>query len=225
MLFDYPPCFPTCASPTNTIPSAMAYHYPQAPSQSHPPQKKLRSSCNECHSSKSKCTGGNPCRTCARLQIPCIYSVSNRMGRPRGTKNKKTLARLENAKEQTHSRSRSETQSQSQSQQSSRRSSPSAFDDQTEQTPPAFANIDMNSDNWPIMSSLSEDPLDLLGKVPDAGPVGFDSFSPNGPAGPEVDRRYPAQPDFTQIEPTTLDFGQMNFQTSSEVCHSYSSKC
>jgi Fungal Zn(2)-Cys(6) binuclear cluster domain len=53
------------------------------------PAKKLRMACNACHHAKSKCGGGNPCSGCIRAGHQCIYSQSNRVGRPKGTKNKR----------------------------------------------------------------------------------------------------------------------------------------
>ena len=58
------------------------------------PPKKLRSACDACHQGKVRCSGGNPCEMCQGLEAECVYSVSNRIGRPKGTKNKKTLDRL-----------------------------------------------------------------------------------------------------------------------------------
>lgn len=55
------------------------------------PVKKLRSTCDLCHQGKIKCSGGNPCTACERSDVRCHYSVSNRIGRPKGVKNKKTL--------------------------------------------------------------------------------------------------------------------------------------
>lgn len=63
------------------------------------PQKKLRSACDICHQTKVRCSSDTPCRTCENLDIECVYSVSNRVGRPRGIKNKKTLNRLSKADE------------------------------------------------------------------------------------------------------------------------------
>ncbi|MCJ1251159.1 hypothetical protein MMC30_008390 [Trapelia coarctata] len=60
--------------------------------------KKLRSACDECHQSKIRCTGGMPCETCRRLGIGCRVSKSNRQGRPKGTLNRKTLARIQGYK-------------------------------------------------------------------------------------------------------------------------------
>ena len=54
------------------------------------PAKKLRSACDLCHQTKTKCFGGCPCEGCQKLGIKCIFSVSNRIGRPKGTRNKKT---------------------------------------------------------------------------------------------------------------------------------------
>ncbi|CZR51451.1 uncharacterized protein PAC_01327 [Phialocephala subalpina] len=53
--------------------------------------KKLRHACNSCHRAKVKCSRGTPCAGCAASGDRCVYSESNRAGRPRGTKNKRTL--------------------------------------------------------------------------------------------------------------------------------------
>ena len=59
----------------------------------HPP-KKLRTACDICHHAKMKCSGGTPCAGCRDSGNECGYSVSNRIGRPKGTKNKRTLDRM-----------------------------------------------------------------------------------------------------------------------------------
>ena len=41
-----------------------------------------------------KCSGGTPCAGCRDSGYQCRYSVSNRIGRPKGTKNKRTLDRM-----------------------------------------------------------------------------------------------------------------------------------
>lgn len=51
--------------------------------------RKVRSACDICHALKMKCSGGDPCTGCARSKQPCIYSEPNRLGRPKGSKNKK----------------------------------------------------------------------------------------------------------------------------------------
>ncbi len=56
--------------------------------------KKLRTACDICHQAKMKCSGGNPCSGCGDSGYECSYSVSNRIGRPKGTKNKRTLERM-----------------------------------------------------------------------------------------------------------------------------------
>ena len=56
--------------------------------------KKLRTACDMCHQAKMKCSGGNPCSACGDSRYKCFYSVSNRIGRPKGTKNKRTLERM-----------------------------------------------------------------------------------------------------------------------------------
>lgn len=65
-----------------------------AESQSSSPPKRLRSACDSCHRAKVRCSGGKPCTGCADSKHQCCYSVPNRIGRPRGTRNKKTLLRL-----------------------------------------------------------------------------------------------------------------------------------
>ncbi|KAH6624304.1 hypothetical protein B0J18DRAFT_174161 [Chaetomium sp. MPI-SDFR-AT-0129] len=49
---------------------------------------KLRSACNSCRQLKVRCSGGNPCQNCATSNTACGYGVSNRLGRPRGAKNR-----------------------------------------------------------------------------------------------------------------------------------------
>nr|WHS04493.1 transcription factor [Phaeosphaeriaceae sp. CF-150626] len=51
---------------------------------------RLRSSCDNCHRSKIKCTGTNPCSACQGFQSTCTYSRGGRLGRPKGSRNKKT---------------------------------------------------------------------------------------------------------------------------------------
>ena len=60
--------------------------------------KKLRTACDVCHQAKMKCSGGQPCAGCRDSRYACSYSVSNRIGRPKGTKNKRTLERLSRQK-------------------------------------------------------------------------------------------------------------------------------
>lgn len=59
-----------------------------------PPSKKLRTACDICHQAKMKCSGGTPCQGCRASDHECIYSVSKRIGRPKGTKNKRTADRV-----------------------------------------------------------------------------------------------------------------------------------
>jgi hypothetical protein len=67
---------------------------------------KLRSACNACHEVKLKCPGGQPCSRCRNKQTECVYSYAARIGKPKGSRNKKTLERLRQAK----ALSKSETQ-------------------------------------------------------------------------------------------------------------------
>ncbi|KAF5585636.1 Zn(2)-C6 fungal-type DNA-binding domain-containing protein [Fusarium pseudocircinatum] len=50
-----------------------------------------RSACDACRRSKIKCSGGNPCSTCRWSQTRCHYTPGRRLGRPKGSKNKRTL--------------------------------------------------------------------------------------------------------------------------------------
>ena len=78
------------------------------------PPKKLRTACDVCHQAKMKCSGGTPCAGCRDSGYECRYSVSNRIGRPKGTKNKRTLDRMSRNKggggEQTENDQSSPTQ-------------------------------------------------------------------------------------------------------------------
>ncbi|KAJ5124899.1 uncharacterized protein N7515_008724 [Penicillium bovifimosum] len=51
-------------------------------------QRKVRSACDACHGLKMKCSGGDPCTGCARSKQTCLYSEPNRLGRPKGSKNR-----------------------------------------------------------------------------------------------------------------------------------------
>ncbi|KAI9149060.1 C6 finger domain transcription factor [Paramyrothecium foliicola] len=51
-------------------------------------QPKLRSACDACHTAKIRCGGENPCARCAR-------DVKARIGKPKGSLNKKTIERLQ----------------------------------------------------------------------------------------------------------------------------------
>ncbi|RAL12638.1 uncharacterized protein BO97DRAFT_451197 [Aspergillus homomorphus CBS 101889] len=54
--------------------------------------RKIRSACDSCHNMKMKCSGGQPCMTCKRYKHTCTYSAPNRIGRPKGSKNKTTTS-------------------------------------------------------------------------------------------------------------------------------------
>ena len=61
--------------------------------------KRFRSACDYCHDTKVKCSGTKPCEKCEKIGFDCTYSVSNRMGRPKDTRNKKTLERVRQSQE------------------------------------------------------------------------------------------------------------------------------
>lgn len=54
---------------------------------------KLRSACDFCHVAKVKCSGENACARCISLDLPCGYSYASKAGKPKGSRNKKTLER------------------------------------------------------------------------------------------------------------------------------------
>ena len=59
--------------------------------------RKYKAACDQCHSSKVKCSGGDsPCKRCADAKLRCHYSLAARIGKPPGSKNRKTLERLKN---------------------------------------------------------------------------------------------------------------------------------
>ncbi|KAL7941875.1 hypothetical protein V8C42DRAFT_333958, partial [Trichoderma barbatum] len=59
-----------------------------------PQQRRLRSACDLCHASKVRCTGGQPCKKCCNSNLPCTYSYMAKLGKPKGSRNKRTLERL-----------------------------------------------------------------------------------------------------------------------------------
>lgn len=58
-------------------------------------QRKLKAACDQCHAAKVKCRGQRPhCSRCIDISLPCHYSFAARMGKPPGSKNRKTLERM-----------------------------------------------------------------------------------------------------------------------------------
>jgi hypothetical protein len=53
----------------------------------------LRLACDSCHRGKTKCPGGMPCSVCDKGGRPCTYSEPLRLGRPKGSKNKRPSQR------------------------------------------------------------------------------------------------------------------------------------
>ncbi|KAL6787273.1 hypothetical protein J3E68DRAFT_440817 [Trichoderma sp. SZMC 28012] len=58
-------------------------------------QPKLRSACDGCHAAKIRCTGDTPCARCARENLRCHYSFKAKIGKPKGSLNKKTIERMQ----------------------------------------------------------------------------------------------------------------------------------
>ena len=62
--------------------------------------QKHKTACDQCNASKVKCPGGGlPCKRCADTSQPCHYSLARRIGKPPGSKNRKTLEKLRQAEE------------------------------------------------------------------------------------------------------------------------------
>lgn len=53
--------------------------------------QRLRQACNLCRTAKVKCTSSHPCQRCQENDLPCVYSYAAKAGKPRGTKNRRTL--------------------------------------------------------------------------------------------------------------------------------------
>ncbi|KAI2464230.1 hypothetical protein F4781DRAFT_413681 [Annulohypoxylon bovei var. microspora] len=88
----------------------MSFQVPSSDIQSRPIERaeslkstgRLRSACDSCHQAKIRCSGGNPCLTCLVSQVHCTYSPGSRLGRPKGSKNKRpTVKENKNRRDET----------------------------------------------------------------------------------------------------------------------------
>ncbi|EED11861.1 hypothetical protein TSTA_110410 [Talaromyces stipitatus ATCC 10500] len=59
-------------------------------------KQRYRAACDACRYSKVRCSGGWVCIRCKKHDYKCRYGVAHRPGRPKGSKNKTTLEKLEN---------------------------------------------------------------------------------------------------------------------------------
>lgn len=57
---------------------------------------RYRAACDACRQSKVRCSGGGVCVRCKKHDYKCRYSIAHRAGKPKGSKNKATLKKLEN---------------------------------------------------------------------------------------------------------------------------------
>ncbi|KAE8153687.1 hypothetical protein BDV25DRAFT_148951 [Aspergillus avenaceus] len=57
--------------------------------------KRLRRACNLCHRMKLRCSGTSPCSRCHDAGSDCVYSFAAKIGKPKGSRNKKTIARIQ----------------------------------------------------------------------------------------------------------------------------------
>ena len=69
----------------------------------------LKKSCSVCTKARRKCDGKNPCSYCISKNIKkCTYEVAGRKGRPRGSKNKRTIVIDADTEEPNAKKSRTE---------------------------------------------------------------------------------------------------------------------
>ncbi len=123
--------------------------------------KKLRTACDICHQAKMKCSGGTPCQGCRGSDHDCIYSVSKRIGRPKGTKNKRTadrMSRQQSEKERKSHKNQRESQvtvaKPPPGQISKVQTQPLAFDNSTSRQPAMMGNTFINT-RLEIASNIS----------------------------------------------------------------------
>ena len=131
-----------------------------------PLSKKLRTACDICHQAKMKCSGGTPCQGCRGSDHECVYSVSKRIGRPKGTKNKRTADRANRQQLEKERKSHKiERESQvpvstpSAGQISRAQTQPIAFDKSTGQQPVMMGSISIDM----LLESASNIPYSLPG--------------------------------------------------------------
>jgi hypothetical protein len=131
----------------------------KTPSPAPPPAKRLRSACDSCHHAKMRCSGGVPCAGCSASKQQCCYSVPDRIGRPKGTKNKKTL-RQSSQLQARRSQSTTETEPQQIPTDASIDLLPVTPVNMPERSQPTFAGNSLSSfDN--MIDSGSSDPQPL----------------------------------------------------------------
>lgn len=114
--------------------------------------KKLRTACDICHQAKMKCSGGTPCQGCRGSDHDCIYSVSKRIGRPKGTKNKRTADRMnrqQSEKERKNHKNERESKvpisTPSPVQISEAQTQPLTFDNGTARQPATMGNVSIDT--------------------------------------------------------------------------------
>ncbi|KAL6693483.1 hypothetical protein J3F84DRAFT_380932 [Trichoderma pleuroticola] len=66
-----------------------------------PVTPRLRSACDACHQLKVRCSGYLPCDSCTESCRTCVFSMSNRLGRPLGSKNKRAATVGETSSDST----------------------------------------------------------------------------------------------------------------------------
>ena len=128
--------------------------------------KKLRTACDICHQAKMKCSGGSPCQGCRASDHECIYSVSKRIGRPKGTKNKRTTDRASRQQSEREKKAhKSERESQvpastpSAGQMTTAQTQPLVFDKSMIQQPVMMGNISIDM----VLENASHMPYSMPG--------------------------------------------------------------
>ncbi|KAI9731501.1 MAG: hypothetical protein M1834_004621 [Cirrosporium novae-zelandiae] len=90
----------TTASPP--VDAVRIFEQPPPASPKPAPPRKLRASCDGCYLSKVKCTKERPtCHRCTNLSMICKYSPSQRMGKPRASRQASDLANTHHRKSST----------------------------------------------------------------------------------------------------------------------------
>ncbi|KAL6235072.1 hypothetical protein BDW75DRAFT_210728 [Aspergillus navahoensis] len=114
--------------------------------------KRLRRACNACHRMKLRCSGTKPCARCQDTGNECAYAFVAKLGKPRGSRNKKTIER-ERERQRQESAATSE-HGDGESEADTRSSSPSS-----PSPPPSLVhrNLPVSGD-----SSLSNSDLDAV---------------------------------------------------------------
>ncbi|PVH97119.1 hypothetical protein DM02DRAFT_658555 [Periconia macrospinosa] len=183
---------------------------------------KFRSACDRCHDAKVRCSGDMPCQGCILSKSLCFYSVSNVLGRPRGTKNKTSRRRTastttSDAKSIPNSRDQPATQKTTSRRRKTKDnwSPPDAIDIAL----PDCEDIDVQT----ILDSTIQTPTDNIWFFPGdtrasdsmaTSDFSFDYFTPAESTTPVLGQTSPPLPNHFDV---TLDLSMSDFATGEET--------